>query len=479
MQIDLQEMEKLVIKEATRRKDIKKLIKLFFPHLPEPTPTQQLIVRLIAFEEYKKITIKAFTRYGKSMWVGAGFALHKILHPGEKYRLVASLDEKTAILRNYIAEDITMCPKLVDLLEFGASGAERLKTEVSKKRLTFKDGAELSVHSAQGQALRLMGHGGTRLGVDETGEISKEVFESKIMRMLGDDPENCMIVEIGNPWDPNSHFAEHWEDTRKPNEGGWFKLHIPWQLGVKEGRTTVEFIEERRRKLATMPNMFKVLYEAEFPDEAEDQLIKKAGFEKACENSLQLMKDQREEAGVDVAEFGLDETVMFKGPTDGRATKVTGIFAWAKKGTMETVGRVTPKITRHTEIKVDATGVGSGVHSRLDELDYKAIAYKGGEKPTAKHEAGDFKNKLAQFYWQLHVMFEEGSLDLTILKQNPVVREKLRKQLMSIKYKIHSDRVIEIVKPDGKSPDYADALMIFCARLRKDIHWGGIGVKSR
>jgi len=447
----------MTLQKLIEKRDVKTLVKWLFGY--DLTPMQCKIVRAIAWEEAEKITIKAYTQYGKTLSVALGINLHRILHTGDpiKYRLVASLNEKTAILRNYIAEQIFSCKIIRDTLDTDLSGLNRLRSEISRKRLTYKDSSNLSVHSAEGDAMRLMGHGGDKIVVDETGEIPKDIYNEKILRMTAGS-KKPMIVEIGNPWDPSSHFAEHWDDPRKPEDGGWLKIHIPWQVGVAEGRITKEFIDERRRDL--VPMKFKVLWDADFPEEMEDQLIKREWFESALKKNMSIAEKEII-AGLDVAEKGLDETVLINGFTDSKNVVVDNVHSWSKQETMQTVSRVKQKMHENAIVKVDATGVGSGVYSRLKELGVSAVEYKGGSKPTKVGEQ-EFRNALAEGYWQMRNMFEQGRIDLHKLSKFPRELMKLKVQLMQIRYEIQSDRLVRILKPDDKSPDYADALMLMC-----------------
>jgi len=453
-----------LIADLIRQKKVRTLVKVLFGIVL--TDVQAQIVRTIAWEEAPKVTIKAYTQYGKTMCVALGICLHKMTHEGNKYRLIASQDSKTAILRNYVVEFILKNAPLTGLLDLEASGIARLHKEVSRRRLTFKDGDDLIVLSAEGDAMRLMGHGGNIIVVDETGEIDTAVFKEKIMRMTAGHAGNSMIIEIGNPWDPNSHFAEHWDDPRMPEQGGWLKFHIPYQVGVREGRVTQAFIDERKDELRTNPMMFRVLWEAEFPEESEDQLIRREWIESAEKNALEVKGYVK--AGNDVAEQGLDETVAIEGVTDGRLYKPLKAASWAKTDTMPTVGKLTQFLSRDAKVNVDSTGVGSGVCSRLKELGYNAYAYKGGSKPDLRQDYERFKNLLAMFYWSVREAFESGRIDLSVIKEKyPREYMTLKQQLLSIRYEIQSDRLIRILKPGDKSPDWADAFSLFVGEGRE------------
>lgn len=457
-----------MLRKIIKEKDVRTLCKVLFGI--DTTAKQETIIRAIAFEEARKITIRAPTQYGKSISVAMGACLHKLLHSKIEYQLIASLNAKTDKLRSYVAEYHLATSLLSDQLEIGAVGLSRLKAEISKKKLTYNDGSSLQVHSAEGSAMRLMGHGGDVIIVDESGEMTREVFEGMIMRMVAGRHE-YMVVEIGNPWRPDDHFAEHWDDPRTPEEGGWLKIQVTLEDALKEGRLQKEFVEERRRMLS--PLEFRVLFEAMPPEEAEDQLIRREWIEKAIVKKMNIAASESR-AGLDVASFGRDLNVLTKGYTDGKNYVITDIQSWSKVDTMVTVGKVQSiEKNRNTRIMVDATGMGEGIGPRLRETEYEnAEDVKVGEKPWDRANSTDnadrFFNKKAQYYWHLRTLFEEGRIQIP---RNP----HLIKELTSIRYEIQSDRKIRIIDPKNassaqrkkfgmtdKSPDFADSLVLMC-----------------
>ena len=443
-------MAKLLGK-AIKEKNIKFLCKAFFN--TEPTKTQLEIIRTIAFRETKRLVISAYTRHGKSWSVSQGILLYIFLNSDKRILLIAPTSDQTGILRNYMTSFILESEFMTDLLDLEASGADRIKKEISRSRITFKNGCELKVLSAAGTAERLMGWGGDLIVMDESCLIDYEVYRQKISRMLGDSP-NSMLVSIGNPWHRNNQMYEHWTD---PN---FTKIHIDYKTGIKEGRITKEYVDEQRHLLTEME--FEILYNANFPEEAEDQLIKGEWIKRAINKEMEGLNDKV--AGLDVAEFGMDWTVLTKGYTDGTRYKATSINYWDKQDTMQTVSKTIPNIDKETTIYVDATGVGSGVHARLKELTYKAVEVKVGRSPeaiikTEKKKFDRFMNQKAQFYWKLRELFENGNISIPN-------NHHLIKELLSMRYEITSGGKIRIIDPD-KSPDFADSLMLMCSGYKR------------
>lgn len=160
------------------------------------------------------------------------------------------------------------------------------------------------------------------------------------------------------------------------------------------------------------------------------------------------------ELGVDVARFGDDETVVMV----RRGMKITRVESWGKQDTVFTAGKVAA-IAREenaTAVNVDEIGIGAGV---VDILKANQINVVGVISSEAARQKEVYSNKRAELYSHLASHFEDGSISIPNLP-------KLSSQLSSMKYKYdtHHRKIIEskddIRKRSGKSPDYADTLML-------------------
>ena len=482
-------------------KNVRFLCKFYFGETL--TAKQCEIIKAICFKESKRILILSLTRYGKSYSVAMAVLLYILFNPGKKIGLIAPVHTQTSILRNYIAGFAVRHEKFMELIEMDVVGIERLKKEVSKNRITFKNGCSLQVLSAEGAATRLMGWGFDLVIVDESCLIDMEVFNQKISRMLGDS-DKSMLVEIGNPWNRDNHFYQHWLDP------GFLKIHVGWQEALAEGRISQEFLEEQRKILTK--NEFMILYEAQFPEESEDALLRTVWIEEALkrrfdwdapfrkeqelrallqariaagegESSLvpvleklgygasaayemvlnvkqkarqELIKVPKVVMGVDVAEMGLDSTVITVARAFEGRLELIDVQWWDKKDTMVTAGKVDELAKKYKPgvINVDATGVGSGVAARLQELGWNARAIKVGASATNDRNKARFSNLKAEYFWRMRDLFEQGQIAI-------VSKGKLVEQLALMRYEVGSTAKIRIVDPD-KSPDFADSLMLCC-----------------
>jgi len=417
------------------------LIKLIF----RVTLTQKEIeiVNSIAYPDNNRVVISCYTRYGKTYCVSIGILLYVLIHENKSIKIISATDTQASVFRNYISEFIIKSPLLISIVDIVVSGIERLKAEVNKKRITFKNGCDIMMLSAEGAADRLLGWGGDLIVVDESCLISFETYRKKISRMLGDSPDSIMVL-IGNPWHKANQMYIFWTDPTVK------KIHIDYKTGLKEGRISQTFIDEQKRLLSPME--FRVLYESEFPEDTEDTLIKYEWIQKALNKEI-IMDAPEVVHGLDVAEMGNDLTVLTSGLRDGNKYRVTEINSWGKRDTMQTVSLTKGRIQQKTElINIDATGVGKGVQDRLNELGYTSVGIKVGR--SAEHERDRFINLKAEIYWRLRALFEDGNISIP---EHP----ELIKQLNLMRYEIDSGGKIKIIDPE-KSPDFADSLALMC-----------------
>jgi len=178
---------------------------------------------------------------------------------------------------------------------------------------------------------------------------------------------------------------------------------------------------------------------------------------KAMEREVEVSDDDDEVFGLDVAEYGGDETVL----TKRKGLKFDIVGAWRMQDPMESVGKVVRALgfNRKTQINVDAIGTGSGVYYRLKELGYNARPIKGSASPSRENQER-FKNYRAELHWNLRAM-----LPYVSLPKDP----DLRAQLCSIKYRVLSSGIIIIESKEEMrrrglpSPDRADAIIYAAA----------------
>ena len=467
---------KEMVDDAIRTRNIGFLCEYYFG--VELTPKQREIVKAIVWPDNKRIVISCMTRYGKSFVVSMAILLYIAFHGNKRNLIIAPTIDQSKIIRNYMSNFIINSDQFSDLIDINLTGLDRLKSEVSKKRITFKNGSELMILSAEGSAERLMGFGADGLVVmDESCLIEYEVYRQKISRMLGDSPES-ILVEIGNPWNRNNQMYEHWINPK------FKKIHIGYKDALKEHRLTQEHLDEQKELLTPME--FEVLYEANFPEEAEDSIFT---YKKVQAASLKEIKPSEGKVkriiSCDVADKGKDKTVIMWGYEDDGYYVVEDIWTENKSENMAIAGKI---VNLYEEkgadyINIDTIGVGVGVVSRVKELlggktTIKACHYGEGvgtsgkeSKPRTDESLADrksdsgrkrFMNRKAEQYFRLNDLFNEGLI--TIPKN-----EHLIKELMKMGWEVSSSGKIKIIDPEDKSPDYADALVYFIWKTKEEI----------
>ncbi len=474
------------INKAIKEKDVGVLTYFLFDI--ELTEMQREIVKSIAFPDNKRVVINCMTRYGKSYCVSIGVLLYLLFNESKRIYLIAPLDKQTTIIRNYISGFILQSNIFRDIVDTQLTGLDKLRSEVSKTRITFKNEDELITLSAEGKADRLMGHGGDLVIVDEECKIPHEIYRSKISRMLGDS-EDSIYIGIGNPWNRDNQMFEHWMDPT------YKKIHVDYKIALKEGRVSKEFIEEQRKLLT--PLEFQILYKAEFPEESEDSLFNLRKIEQAenrvfgfadkikslleklnephkhTELEIRKIKDELKKykkiISCDPADKGIDESVIYWGTQYENKYELEGYYSEPKSESMNLVGKIINIAEREVkeitgEIRIDRIGIGTGPLSRLKEVikekNIKNIKVTGPHFGEKAMKDDHFINKKAENYFRLQSLFNDGLISIPKMS-------KLKSQLMAMRWELNSSGKKKIIDPD-KSPDYADCLTFFIWRDKSE-----------
>lgn len=316
--------------------------------------------------------------------------------------------------------------------------------------------------------------------VDEASGVSHQIMEA-IDGVLSS--EHAHKLEIGNPTDPNSPFADSFkfDDVKKftlsaydtPNftafgikekhiaDGSWKKRvgnhSMPYSALV-----TPAWVAARYKRWGPTSPMYRVRVLGEFPVEGENTLIPMSWLEAAKQRKLK--PDYPHHLGVDVARFGSDETVIYE-----RKGNVLRKYAgFSKTDTVQTYDEVIKalKATGADTVKVDGVGIGGAVVDMLKAGGYPVQDINNSEKAVADE---DYYNVRAESYWQFRERFEKGEIDI-----GPD-DEQLVSELSSIQYQFDNKNRIQIEKKEHMksrglpSPNNADAavLAMFDPKERK------------
>lgn len=453
--------------KAIQEKDVSFLCKTLFD--VELYPTQEEIVKDIAFQENKRIILNCYTRYGKTFAAGIGLALYLYLNKKEfeeinefRIGILGPRDEDAERVRKEFLKAGIKSDKIKEMLDTSrGSDPEDLVKSSNKNMLTFMDGT-VEVHSLSAQSGKsgdgsgVMGDGVDILIIDESNRISHDFWKSAGNRLL--EHEDAVLIEMGNPKHKDNQFFMHWNDE------SFTSYHVGEEKGISEGRHTRQWFDDKASEYPQGRQSidYKILYKSEFPDQIEDGLTMHSWLDSQDRDDPGALQKNHELEnaekvyGFDVAGSGKDKAVLIKSLKDKDSGKKKTVEMWVKdysRNTMGLAGWASDKIEKDAEVNIDSIGIGEGVADRLKELGHNINKVNVGEAPSAEKDR--FVNKKAQYYWNLRSILENGELDISLDDTGNLVHE-----LTHISYEFNSRGKIKIVDPQSGSPDYADALML-------------------
>lgn len=435
--------------------DLTQLTKLFRVNGQELilAPNQQKIFNLIAQNSHPRNQVIAPTQYGKSLTVALA-VLCRAVGKGEKFIVLAPSEKKAQIVMQYIIDHCFDSDLFMSQLELEETvSLDRLRRERSRNHITFKTGGgvmtlTLDARNSKRSFEAAMGFGGNRLILDESSLIEDTLYAT-VKRMLGGYPyEDTFLLEIGNPFYRN-HFYRTW------NRSDYNKIFIDYQIGLKEGRYDEKFIEEMRDEA-----FFSVYYECLFP---EEDVIDEFGYRNLITN------EQLNKSFIIDEPLTLGEELFLGADIAGGEDYNVFVMRDSKHAWVEAQNRSNDTMTNVAEIQrikakyrnlesnhilIDDIGIGRGVTDRLKELGLHTQGVVAGGEPEEKTK---FMNTKAEGYWLCARWIKEGG---------KLLRNDKFRQLAWIKYKVNTDKVLQIEPKDdlkrrtGKSPDFAEALML-------------------
>jgi hypothetical protein len=293
--------------------------------------------------------------------------------------------------------------------------------------------------------------------LDEAGGIPEALWTSVLALVTND---NARVLAIGNPDDPNSHFAQ----ICKPGSG-WKVITISvWDTpnftgehvppDVAESLVGHLWVDDRRRDWGEGSPRWISKVLGEFPDVSDEFLISPALVERCIQRKLPGFDKGR--YGMDVARYGDDMTVVYR----NRGGVIRKQQQWAKKDTMESaglMGNILTKDPHRVPATIDIIGLGAGVFDRLRERRLNVAPHQGSQRAL---NPAKFKNRRSEVWWTFRELMEEDLIDL-----DPA-DETLHGQLQSVKWNTDSaGRIYVETKEDMRergvpSPNHADAAVL-------------------
>jgi hypothetical protein len=218
-------------------------------------------------------------------------------------------------------------------------------------------------------------------------------------------------------------------------------------------------------------NLYKSRVLGLFPDSDDCTLIPLSSIR----TGLQLndpIKDGKH-MGVDIARFGADSNVAVI--LDNGI--VTYAEEWSGIDLMPTTGKIIALMKEHKikpeNIHIDPIGVGAGVCSRLYELNYPIDEVAASTKPVGDWHIyttdTEFLNRKAELWWAASLLIRTGRIII------PEEFDSIWRDLKDVRYsydsrgKIKVESKEDLKKRIGRSPDYADSLILALSRMGTEI----------
>jgi hypothetical protein len=433
------------------------------------TATQLLIAYIIYKRLFPRIILVLPTQYGKSLCVAIGVLLRIVGHK-EKWAIIAPTEDKARIIMDYIIEHIFDDELFIEQLEYKGT-KEQLKQERSKTRITFRDGGEVRVYTADSRNTQnvkkaLTGFGSPNIILDESGLISDEIY-SMVKRMLGGTKDN-FLLEIGNPFFRN-HFYRMFKNMKR-----YARIWIDAAVALAEGRYSTDFLEEMKDEA-----FYDVLYDCFFPDQESDvppgyrALLSSAMIENAVINrELPLgHKDNHELIdrpilGIDPNHGGSNSTVfVVRYPMTGFAKVVLKKRYNEYKGQDITSYQLADaeKIIREYNIEdyriVIDGGNGGALSDALLRKGYMIQTVMFGE---AAEDSARYNNQRAEMHFRAKkwLVSENGKLVITENEGDGFLELKVINYKETSTGKLQMEPKADMGARGIQSPDTVDALIL-------------------
>lgn len=269
---------------------------------------------------------------------------------------------------------------------------------------------------------------------------------------------------MSTPGDPIGRFYDI--HKRRPGFEDWTARHVTKDEAIAAGRLDPEWAEQRRAQWGDRSAVYLNRVLGEFASSDEEGIIPLAHVELAMDRWKEVadsggFSTEFTCAGVDVARFGADTTVV--GLRFGNA--VTEIRRHSREDTMQTAGRVSGILQANGGYAVvDVIGVGAGVVDRLRELGQNVVPFNAGEGTDFRDSSGElgFVNARAAAWWNLREMLDPANGHCLALPPD----DELIGDLTAPTYRQSSGGRMQVESKDdikrrlGRSPDVGDAVVM-------------------
>jgi hypothetical protein len=297
--------------------------------------------------------------------------------------------------------------------------------------------------------------------IDEANGVGVDLWDASKGLVVN---EQSRILAIGNPFEPTGPFYEAcrsaiWHVIRisvfdTPNfTGEW----VPER--AKAALVSPFWLEQRRAEGLEGTPWWQAKVLGQFPDTASNAVIPLSWVEAA--RVRDQVTDARDWAGLDVARFGSDDSVLVEGSGNGpeSATIVHGQDTMVVAG----IGKSYLDRRRGT-LAVDVIGVGAGVVDRIREQHPPGTLLAVNVADAPQHDPELLLNLRAELWWDVRRQLDPASDEpLSLARLDEPTYQRLRAELTAPTYRMTSSGKVQIeskeeLKARGlPSPDLADA----------------------
>ena len=299
--------------------------------------------------------------------------------------------------------------------------------------------------------------------VDEANGVSEDLWTSSKGLVVN---EASRRLAIGNPYEPSGPF---FEACRLPT---WTVIPIsvfdtpnftgePVPAKAQEELVSPFWLEERRKEGLEGTPWWQAKVLGQFPDTQSNAVIPLTWVELA--RARPAITDARDFAGLDVARFGSDDSVLVEGSGNGpeSAEVVHG------QDTMAVAGMgMRYLLARRGTLAVDVIGVGGGVVDRIREQRPPGTLLAVNVAEAPDHDPDLLVNLRAQLWWDVRRQLDPTNTTdepLSLARLDDKTYQRLRAELTAPTYRMTSSGKVQIeskeeLKARGlPSPDFADA----------------------
>lgn len=298
--------------------------------------------------------------------------------------------------------------------------------------------------------------GRTYVFYDEGGGLHRNMWTAAEAVLTGAD---ARLIAIGNPDDVGTEWHRIFTDKKYDGEFNRYTLSsfdLPTFTGevvypddpemqerMLKSLTQVSWVEHKKRIWGETDARYLSKVLGEFPKDGGNGFFPQSAIDKSYDTEIEEDADIPPILGVDIARWGLDESVI----ADNRGGRIRVVDTWAKSDLVDSARRIHSYAMRvgAAEVRIDSTGVGGGVYDMLDRLDEfanKTYTLIGWDNGRAAPDSSQHSNMRAYSHDSLRTQMMEGQIDLDFED------DQLREELQIITFKFNNRGAIQITAKD-------------------------------